>query len=51
MEAASDLPWHVTEDEALDLVAKTFHGVTVYEFCTSGEHFDIRFADASYMLS
>jgi hypothetical protein len=36
---------NVTMDQALDLVAKTFGGVVIYEFCTSGTQFRIDFAN------
>jgi hypothetical protein len=42
---------NVTMDQALDLVAKTFGGVVLYEFCTSSDQYEIRFANAGYIYS
>lgn len=41
----------VTVDQALDSVAKTFRGVVLYQFCTSGAQYDISFASAAYIYS
>jgi hypothetical protein len=37
---------NVTMDQALDLVAKTFRGIVLYDFCTPPDQFEIRFANA-----
>jgi hypothetical protein len=42
---------NITVDQALDLVAKTFRGVVVYEFCTSPDQYEIRFANDSDIYS
>jgi hypothetical protein len=42
---------NVTMDQALDLVAKTFGGVVLYEFCTPPDQYEIRFAIAGYIYS
>jgi hypothetical protein len=42
---------NVTVDEALDLVAKTFRGVVVYEFCASRDQYEFYFVDASYIYA
>jgi hypothetical protein len=36
---------NITMDQALDLVAETFHGVVLYEMCASGDRYDISFID------
>src|SRR3984957_5876809 len=40
---------NVTVDQALDLVAKTFRGIVLYEFCTPPNQFQIDFANAGYI--
>lgn len=42
---------NVTVDQTLDLVAKTFGGVVLYDFCTPPDQFEIVFADAGYIYS
>jgi len=42
---------NVTMDQALDLVAKTFRGIVVYEFCTPPDQYEIYFANAGYIYS
>jgi hypothetical protein len=37
---------NVTMDQALDLVAKTFRGIVLYEFCTPLDQYEIYFANA-----
>jgi hypothetical protein len=41
----------ITMDQALDLVAKTFGGIVLYEFCTPPDRYEIDFADAGYIYS
>jgi hypothetical protein len=40
---------NVTMDQALDLVAKTFRGIVLYEFCSPPDQFEIDFAHAGYI--
>ena len=42
---------NVTADQALDLVAKTFRGIVLYQFCAPPDQFEIDFADASYIYA
>jgi hypothetical protein len=42
---------NVTMDQALDLVAKTFRGVVLYESCTPPGQYEIRFTDAGDIYS
>jgi hypothetical protein len=42
---------NVTMDQALDMVAKTFRGIVLYEFCTSPGEYEIRFANAGDIYS
>jgi hypothetical protein len=42
---------NVTMDQALDLVAKTFKGIVVYQFCTPPAQYEIDFASASWIYS
>lgn len=46
-----DVITNVTMDQALDLVAKTFGGIVIYEFCTPQNQYEIRFASPGDIYS